>query len=108
MQATNSNIASPLNTSSAVGLIGRTVSYVDADGDAADRQGRARRHHQGRQATLTVAGKAGIDPSSISEVSASSGDLKQNPRSTPSHDARHVRRDQRSQAAPGHARCHRE
>src|SRR6478609_12054578 len=29
MQATNSSIASSLNTSSAVGLIGRTVSYVD-------------------------------------------------------------------------------
>src|SRR5918994_5450836 len=28
MQATNSSIASSLNTSSAVGLIGRTVSYV--------------------------------------------------------------------------------
>jgi flagellar basal-body rod modification protein FlgD len=33
MAATNTRIANALNTSSAVGLIGRTVSYVDADGN---------------------------------------------------------------------------
>src|SRR5687767_10468803 len=32
LQSTNTKIASALSTSSAVGLIGRTVSYVDAKG----------------------------------------------------------------------------
>ena len=70
MQQTNSQIASSLGTSSAVGLIGRTVSYVDADG--AMQTGKVERVATSKdgQASLTIAGKAGIDPSSISEVSA--------------------------------------
>ena len=32
MASTNAKIAAALNTSSAVGLIGRTVNYIDADG----------------------------------------------------------------------------
>ena len=70
MQTTNSSIASSLNTSSAVGLIGRTVSYIDADG--AMQTGKVERVATSKdgQASLTIAGKAGIDPSSISEVSA--------------------------------------
>lgn len=70
MQATNSSIASSLNTSSAVGLIGRTVSYVDDKGDLqTGKVDRVATTKDGK-ATLTVAGKPGIDPSLIAEVSA--------------------------------------
>ena len=70
MASTNVKIATQLNTSSAVGLIGRTVSYVDVDG--AIQTGKVERVATSKdgQASLTIAGKAGIDPSSISEVSA--------------------------------------
>jgi flagellar basal-body rod modification protein FlgD len=70
MQTTNSSIASSLNTSSAVGLIGRTVSYVDDKGDLqTGKVDRVATTKDGK-ATLTVAGKPGIDPSLIAEVSA--------------------------------------
>ena len=70
MQTTNSSIASSLNTSSAVGLIGRTVSYVDDKGDLqTGKVDRVATTKDGK-ATLTVAGKPGIDPSVIAEVSA--------------------------------------
>jgi flagellar basal-body rod modification protein FlgD len=70
MATSNTKIASALNTSSAVGLIGRTVTYIDADGAA--QTGKVERVATSKdgQASLTIAGKAGIDPSSISEVSA--------------------------------------
>jgi flagellar basal-body rod modification protein FlgD len=70
MASTNSKIAASLHTSSAVGLIGRTVTYIDADG--AMQTGKVERVATSTdgQASLTIAGKAGIDPSSISEVSA--------------------------------------
>ena len=70
MQETNSSIASSLNTSSAVGLIGRTVSYVDDNGDLqTGKVDRVATTKDGK-ATLTVAGKPGIDPALIAEVSA--------------------------------------
>jgi flagellar basal-body rod modification protein FlgD len=70
MQATNTSIASSLNTSSAVGLIGRTVSYVDDKGELqTGKVDRVATTKDGK-ATLTVAGKPGIDPSLIAEVSA--------------------------------------
>ena len=70
MQATNDSIASSLNTSSAVGLIGRTVSYLDKDGNL--QTGKVERVSTSKdgQATLTVGGKNGIDPALIAEVSA--------------------------------------
>jgi flagellar basal-body rod modification protein FlgD len=70
MAGTNAKIATQLNTSSAVGLIGRTVSYLDADG--AVQTGKVERVATSKdgQASLTIAGRSGIDPSSISEVSA--------------------------------------
>src|SRR4051794_18750609 len=70
MASTSAKIASSLNTSSAVGLIGRTVTYIDADG--AQQTGKVERVATSKdgQASLTIAGKAGIDPSSISEVAA--------------------------------------
>jgi flagellar basal-body rod modification protein FlgD len=70
MQATSASIATSLNTSSAVGLIGRTVSYVDADGNLqTGKVDRVATTPDG-QSSLTVAGKPGIDPSTIAEVSA--------------------------------------
>jgi flagellar basal-body rod modification protein FlgD len=70
MASSNTKIAAALNTSSAVGLIGRTVDYIDADG--VTQTGKVERVATSKdgQASLTIAGKAGIDPSSISEVSA--------------------------------------
>src|SRR5262245_6651797 len=70
LATTNTKIANTLNTSSAVGLIGRTVTYIDADG--AQQTGKVERVATSKdgQASLTIAGQAGIDPSSISEVAA--------------------------------------
>ena len=70
MAKDNSQIATSLQTSSAVGLIGRTVTYIGADG--VTQTGKVERVATSKdgQASLTIAGKAGIDPSSISEVSA--------------------------------------
>jgi flagellar basal-body rod modification protein FlgD len=70
MASANSKIATSLQTSSAVGLIGRTVTYIGADG--VTQTGKVERVATSKdgQASLTIAGKAGIDPTSISEVSA--------------------------------------
>jgi len=70
MSATNTKIASSLNTSSTVGLIGRTVTYTDAEGT--QQTGKVERVATTKdgQSLLTIAGKTGIDPSAISEVSA--------------------------------------
>jgi flagellar basal-body rod modification protein FlgD len=70
MQQTNTKIASSLTTSSAVGLIGRTVSYLDADGNLQTGKVERVATTKDGQATLTVGGKNGIDPSKIAEVSA--------------------------------------
>jgi flagellar basal-body rod modification protein FlgD len=70
LASSNAKIAASLNTSSAVALIGRTVNYIDADGvTQTGKVDRVATSTDG-QASLTIAGKAGIDPSSISEVSA--------------------------------------
>ena len=70
LASSNAKIAAALNTSSAVGLIGRTVNYIGADGvTQTGKVERVATSTDGR-ASLTIAGKAGIDPSSISEVSA--------------------------------------
>ena len=68
MANTNKTIAASLNTSSAVGLIGRTITYMDS----------AKAFHTGKVervattkdgvATITVGGTPGIDPSTITEV----------------------------------------
>jgi flagellar basal-body rod modification protein FlgD len=70
MATTNAKIASALNTSSAVGLIGRTVSYLDAAGTLQTGTVERVATTKDGKATLTVAGKSGIDPSLIAEVSA--------------------------------------
>jgi flagellar basal-body rod modification protein FlgD len=67
MAAANQSIATNLSSSSAVGLIGRTVTYLDSD----------KISHTGTvekvtvtdgKPSLTVAGTDGIDPSTITQV----------------------------------------
>jgi flagellar basal-body rod modification protein FlgD len=68
MASTNTQIAQSLNTSSAVGLIGRTVTYTGAD--KALHTGKVERVATSKDgvSTITVAGQTGIDPSTITEV----------------------------------------
>jgi flagellar basal-body rod modification protein FlgD len=70
MQTTNAKIASSLGTSSAVSLIGRTVSYIDADGNLQTGKVERVATTKDGQATLTVSGKNGIDPTKLAEVTA--------------------------------------
>lgn len=67
MASQNTKIAESLSTSSAVGLIGRTVTYVDAD--KVEQTGKVESvATKDGKSTLTVAGKSGIDPTSITQV----------------------------------------
>jgi flagellar basal-body rod modification protein FlgD len=68
MASTNTQIAQSLNTSSAVGLIGRTVTYTGTD--KAPHTGKVERVATSKDgvSTITVAGQTGIDPSTITEV----------------------------------------
>jgi flagellar basal-body rod modification protein FlgD len=68
MASTNTKIAASLNTSSAVGLIGRTVTYLDSSDQL--KTGKVEKVATSKDgvSTITVAGQAGIDPSTITEV----------------------------------------
>jgi flagellar basal-body rod modification protein FlgD len=68
MAATNKTIAASLNTSSAVGLIGRTVTYMDSE--KAFHTGKVERVATSKDgvSTITVDGTPGVDPSTITEV----------------------------------------
>lgn len=68
MASTNSKIAASLNTSSAVSLIGKTVTYVDEA--KAVKTGTVERVATSKDgvSSITVGGIAGIDPQSITEV----------------------------------------
>jgi flagellar basal-body rod modification protein FlgD len=67
MASQNTKIAESLSSSNAVGLIGRTVTYVDAD--KTTQTGKVERvSSKDGTTSLTIAGKAGIDPASITEV----------------------------------------
>ena len=68
MAAENTKIAQSLSSSNAVGLIGRTVTYIDAD--KVEQTGTVERVTTGKDgsSSLTVAGKSGIDPTSITQV----------------------------------------
>jgi flagellar basal-body rod modification protein FlgD len=67
MAAENAKIAQLLTTQSAVGLIGRTVTYLDAE--KVPQTGVVERVSTDKGATtLTIGGTAGIDPKSITEV----------------------------------------
>ena len=61
------NMATQQANSSAVALIGRTVSYVDADKVTQTGTVESVSTKEGKS-TLTIAGKAGIDPTSITQV----------------------------------------
>ncbi len=68
MASTNTKIAASLNTSSAVGLIGRTVTYLDAEDQM--KTGKVEKVATSKDgvSTITVAGRAGVDPKTITQV----------------------------------------
>jgi flagellar basal-body rod modification protein FlgD len=68
MATQNTQIANQLATSNAVGLIGRTVSYTDSSGTAQTGKVESVATSKDGVSSLTVAGKTGVDPASISTV----------------------------------------
>ena len=68
MASTNTKIAASLNTSSAVGLIGRNVTYLDSSDQLKSGKVEKVATTKDGVSTITVAGLAGIDPSTIIEV----------------------------------------
>jgi flagellar basal-body rod modification protein FlgD len=68
MAMDNAKIAQSLTTSNAVGLIGRTVTYTDAN--KVEQTGKVEGVTTAKDGTtsLTIAGKPGIDPKSITQV----------------------------------------
>ena len=68
MASTTAKVAQSLNTSSAVGLIGRTVTYVDSSDQLQTGKVEKVATSKDGVATITVGGLAGIDPSKITEV----------------------------------------
>jgi flagellar basal-body rod modification protein FlgD len=68
MASTNTKIAAALNTSSAVGLIGRTVTYMDSSDQLHSGKVEKVATSKDGVSTITVGGLAGIDPSTITEV----------------------------------------
>jgi flagellar basal-body rod modification protein FlgD len=68
MASSNKSIAQSLNTSSAVGLIGRTVTYMDSSKEF--HTGKVERVATTKDgvSTVTVDGATGIDPTTITEV----------------------------------------
>jgi flagellar basal-body rod modification protein FlgD len=68
MASTTAKVAQSLNTSSAVGLIGRTVTYLDSDDQLQTGKVEKVATSKDGVSTITVAGKAGVDPSTITEV----------------------------------------
>ena len=69
MTSSNAQIAKTLTTSNAVSLIGRTVTYVDTDGETL-KTGKVERVSTSADgvSTLTIGGAVGIAPSSITDV----------------------------------------
>src|SRR3954453_4523145 len=68
MASSNSKIAASLNTSSAVGLIGRTVTYLDYNDEPQTGKVEKVATSKDGVSTITVGGLAGVDPSTITEV----------------------------------------
>ena len=69
MTSSNAQIAKTLTTSNAVSLIGRTVTYIDADGETL-KSGKVERVSTSADgvSTLTINGAPGIAPTSITDV----------------------------------------
>jgi flagellar basal-body rod modification protein FlgD len=68
MAGSNTKIEQSLNTSSSVGLIGRTVTYTDADKAIQTGIVRGVATTKDGKTSLTVDDKTGIDPTSITQV----------------------------------------
>jgi flagellar basal-body rod modification protein FlgD len=68
MASQNAAIVKSLNTQSAVGLLGRTVTYKDSDGASQTGKVQLVSTDKDGASTLTVGDKAGIDPTSITSV----------------------------------------
>ena len=68
MASTNAKIANSLNTSSAVSLIGKTVTYTGTD--SIQRTGTVERVATSKDgvSSITVGGIGGVDPQTITEV----------------------------------------
>jgi flagellar basal-body rod modification protein FlgD len=64
----NSKLVQTMNTSSAVGLIGRTVTYLDSDSAPQTGKVESVATSKAGATTLTVDGATGIDPKSIIQV----------------------------------------
>jgi flagellar basal-body rod modification protein FlgD len=62
------NMAQGMTHSSAVGLIGHTVTYKDSNGAAQTGQVQSVDTSDPSTPTLTVAGTSGVDPTSITQV----------------------------------------
>jgi flagellar basal-body rod modification protein FlgD len=67
LAAANATMAANISSTSAIGLIGRTVSYVDAN-DQIQTGTVEKVTTAGGAPTLTIAGVDGIDPSTITQV----------------------------------------
>jgi flagellar basal-body rod modification protein FlgD len=68
MASSNTKIANSLNTSSAVSLIGKTVTYTALDETQATGTVERVATSKDGVSSITVGGVAGIDPQSITEV----------------------------------------
>src|SRR4051812_4669936 len=68
MASSNAKIAASLNTSSAVGLIGRNVTYMDGNDELHTGKVEKVATSKDGVSTITVGGLAGVDPSTITEV----------------------------------------
>jgi flagellar basal-body rod modification protein FlgD len=68
MASQTNKVVQSLNTSSAVGLIGRNVTYLDANDQLQTGKVEKVATSKDGVATITVGGKAGVDPSRIIEV----------------------------------------
>jgi flagellar basal-body rod modification protein FlgD len=68
MASQNTKMAQSLGTSNAVGLIGRTVTYLDAEDAPQTGKVESVATNKDGGSTLTVNGATGIDPTSIIQV----------------------------------------
>jgi flagellar basal-body rod modification protein FlgD len=68
MAQQNAAIVQSLNSSSAVGLIGHTVTYIDSNDAVQTGKVDSVATSKDGTPTLTVAGQSGIDPTSITQV----------------------------------------
>ena len=68
MAVSGERMTDALGSTQALDLIGRTVSYVKADGTTAEGVVEQVTFAEGGEPTLTVGGQPGIDPKAVTEV----------------------------------------